>query len=71
MLLKGLCLSRRWNLESGNPPGPQQQSSSAVVPFDPCSPEHKGGLPAVQGQALLRDLRALGMFFSSRDSLDT
>lgn len=35
----------------------------AAVPFEPCSPEHKGGLRAVQGRALLRDLRALGIFF--------
>lgn len=62
MLLKGLCLPWRshgiWRVES-----PQDPSRSAVVPFDPCSPEHKGGLPVVQGQALLRDLRALGIFF--------
>lgn len=63
MLLKGLCLPQRshgiWRVESYQDP-----SSSAVVPFGPRSPEHKGGLPVVQGQALLRDFRALGMFFS-------
>lgn len=62
MLLNALCLSRRslgiWRVETHQDP-----SSSAAVPFDACSPEHKCGLPALQGQALLRDLRALGIFF--------
>lgn len=61
MLLKGLCLSWRshgiWRVETHQDP-----SSSSAVPFDSCS-EHKGGLAAVQGQAMLRDLRALGIFF--------
>lgn len=43
MLLKGLCLPRRpqgiWRVETH-----QEPSSSALVPFDPRSPEHKGGL---------------------------
>lgn len=68
MLLKGLWLPQRphgiWRVETHQDP-----SSSALVPFDPCSPEHKGGLRAVQGQALLRDLGALGIFFLQQSQL--
>lgn len=47
VLLKGLCLPHRpreiWRVEIHQDP-----STSAPVPFDPCSHEHKGGLQAVQ-----------------------